>query len=173
MHNRYKYSRPTFGAKIQYAQTPNNSLLTKPSDTRYIQSVTCTFIYYSQAIDPTMIVALNNIASVQFKPTLKTLKKCYRLMDYAATYPNAKLCFFARVIWSCTLIRMLPTLSSLMLAAELQANTSSAIGLLQCLLPFQQESPMHLSWWNVKPYTMWWPPLRRWKLAAFSTMAKW
>ena len=42
-----------------------------------------------------MIVALNDIGAVQSKPTKNTLKKCERLMNYAATYPNAKLRCFA------------------------------------------------------------------------------
>ena len=42
-----------------------------------------------------MIVASNKIASVQAKPTQHTIKKCSCLMDYAATYPCAKLRYFA------------------------------------------------------------------------------
>ena len=42
-----------------------------------------------------MIVALNDIASVQAKPTQNTIEKCKRVMDYAATYPNAKLRFLS------------------------------------------------------------------------------
>ena len=42
-----------------------------------------------------MMVALNEIASVQADPTKHTIKKCSPLMDYAATYPSAKLRFFA------------------------------------------------------------------------------
>ena len=52
------------------------------------------FLYYSRAIEPTMIVTLNNIAAVRSKPTQKMMNKCKRLMDYAATYPIIKLRFF-------------------------------------------------------------------------------
>ena len=69
--------------------------MTNKKETKHVQLVTGTFLYYSCAINPTMIVALNDIAVVQSKPTQKTLQKCDRLINYAATYPNAKLRFFA------------------------------------------------------------------------------
>ena len=80
---------------MQFAQLPDSTTPTDKKETRRVQSVADTFLYYSRAIDPTMIVALNNIVSVQAKPTKNTILKYNRLMDYAATYPNAKLRFFA------------------------------------------------------------------------------
>ena len=91
----HECTKPNFGSKIQFAQLPDTTTPTDKKETQRVQSVAGTFLYYSRAIDPTMIVALNDIASVQAKPTKNTIKKCNRLMDYAATYPNAKLRFFA------------------------------------------------------------------------------
>ena len=42
-----------------------------------------------------MIVAVNELASEQSKPTAKTLKKCNMLLDYAHTYPNPKIRYHA------------------------------------------------------------------------------
>ena len=42
-----------------------------------------------------MLTALQEIASKQARPTEDTLKKCKRLLDYAATYLNAILRFHA------------------------------------------------------------------------------
>ena len=42
-----------------------------------------------------MIVALNDISTVQSKLTHKTISKCNGLMDYSATYPDVKLYYFA------------------------------------------------------------------------------
>jgi hypothetical protein len=47
------------------------------------------FLYYSRAVDPTMLVALNEIASQQEAPTTTTVKKTDMLMDYAHTNPDA------------------------------------------------------------------------------------
>ena len=91
----HTYNRPNFGTKVQYAPNPDTTRAATPKETKHVQSVTGTFLYYCRAIDPMMIVALNDITAVQSKPTVTTLKKCERLMDYAATYPKAKLRFFS------------------------------------------------------------------------------
>ena len=91
----HEFVRPNYGHTIQFAKEPEKSPSTSPKQTKRVQAVAGTFLYYSRAIDPTMIVALNEIASVQSKPTYATIKKCERLMDYAATYPCAKLRYFA------------------------------------------------------------------------------
>ena len=65
------------------------SPLLSPSATQYIQSVTRTFLYYAYAIDPTILPAINELASQQAQPTQNTLKKAQQLLDYMATYPNS------------------------------------------------------------------------------------
>ena len=47
----------------QYTTTPDNKPTLSPYGTKYIQSVTETFLYYARALDTTMIPALNNISS--------------------------------------------------------------------------------------------------------------
>lgn len=49
-----------------------------------------TFLFYGCAVDPNMLVALNKIASEQSKSTQKTVDVCKMNMDYAHTYPDAK-----------------------------------------------------------------------------------
>ena len=53
---------------------------------RYIQSIASTFLYYARALDFTMLMVLNDVATIQAKPTTKTLQECQQLIDYAATY---------------------------------------------------------------------------------------
>ena len=52
-------------------------------------------LYYSRAVDPTMLPALNEIATSQAHPTEKTKAQCKMLLDDAATYPNAKIRYHA------------------------------------------------------------------------------
>ena len=66
-----------------------------PKDTKFIQSVTGSFLYYGRALDNTILPALNEIASEQAQPTQKTMEKAQRLMDYVHTYPNAYIRFHA------------------------------------------------------------------------------
>ena len=70
----HEYTRPQYGVPIQYAKEPDTAPVTSKKDTKHVQSVAGTYLYYSRAIDPTMIVALNDIAAVQSKPTKKNLK---------------------------------------------------------------------------------------------------
>ena len=48
-------------------------------------------MFYARAVDNTMLVALNTLASSQTKGTEKTKKAMNQLLDYAATHPNAKI----------------------------------------------------------------------------------
>ena len=45
-------------------------------------------LYYSRAVDPALLPAINEIAAVQSKPTVDTLNRCQMILDYVATYPN-------------------------------------------------------------------------------------
>ena len=54
-----------------------------------------TFLYYARALDSTMLTALNDIGIQQAHPTVKVKDKLQTLMDYANTYPNVFLRFYA------------------------------------------------------------------------------
>jgi hypothetical protein len=84
-----------YGERIQYAKAPDSSAPLDKKDTKRVQSIVGTFLYYARAIDSTYLTALNEIASQQSKPTQQTLMKCHRLLDYAATYPDAYVRFYA------------------------------------------------------------------------------
>ena len=73
----------------QYATQEDNSPLLSPKETKWVQSVIGSFLYYCRAIDCTISTTLNDLAQQQSQPTVTTREKCNRLMDYLATYPNA------------------------------------------------------------------------------------
>ena len=52
-------------------------------------------MYYSRAVDPTMAPAINDISTEQSAATEDTISKCKMLLDYAATYPEAIIRYFA------------------------------------------------------------------------------
>ena len=60
-----------------------------------MQSTAGTFLYISRAVDPTMIVVLNEIVSEQYSPTTDIIKKTKILMNYSATQPYAVIRFHA------------------------------------------------------------------------------
>ena len=91
----HAWNPPKYGQRVQYALTPDSS---PPLDKRqklYVQSVVGAFLYFARAIDSTLLVALNDIAAHQARPTQFILSKCKQLLDYAATFPNVTLRFHA------------------------------------------------------------------------------
>ena len=90
----HKWTTPTYGQKIQYAHIDDSPFL-NPTDTILVQSINGTMLFYGRAMDCTMLPACNEISTQQAKPTTKTLEACRMLLDYAATYPNAKIRYYA------------------------------------------------------------------------------
>ena len=86
---------PTYGKKLQYALPPETLPLLDKNGTKRVQSITCTFQYYTKGINPPMILEVNELASQQLAPTQETVKRCNMLMDYAHTYPNATIRYHA------------------------------------------------------------------------------
>ena len=58
----------------QYATAPDDAPHLNPTETKHVQSTTGSFLYYGQAVDYTILPALNNIASAQAQPTQKKRK---------------------------------------------------------------------------------------------------
>jgi hypothetical protein len=58
---------------------------------KYIQQVVGSFLYYARAVDPTILMALADIATQQNKPTENTKTRVDQFLDYMATHPMAKI----------------------------------------------------------------------------------
>ena len=84
---------PSYGNKRQYAPCDDTTTFLSKKETKLIQQIVGSLLYYSRAVDPTMMVALNDIGAKQATPTQLTLTQCQMLLDYARTYPNAVLRF--------------------------------------------------------------------------------
>ena len=91
----YPHVPTIYGAKIQYSEQEEPSTPLDKEGTKYVQAVTGTLLYYSRAVDPTMLVALNAIATQQASPTLKTLDRVKQLLDYCASQEEAVLTYHA------------------------------------------------------------------------------
>ena len=61
----------------QYTKSTDDSPLVSPKDTRWIQNVVGTFLYYGRALDYTILPALNEMGLQQHMPTETTRKKCH------------------------------------------------------------------------------------------------
>ena len=79
----------------QLTPLPDDSHLLDPKDTKRVQSIVGALLYYGRSLDNTILPALNDIAMYQACPTQYTMKKCKRLLDYVATFPNVTLRYHA------------------------------------------------------------------------------
>jgi hypothetical protein len=83
-----RYVTPVYGAKTQYA-TKDETLPLMAKQCLTIQKVTGSVLYYARAVDPTVLMPLNDIATEQTKSTEKTQAATNQLLDYLATHPDA------------------------------------------------------------------------------------
>ena len=84
------WRRPKYGSKIIYADLPDTSPVLDDKTKTYIQAVIGTLLYYGRAIDLTFLCALGDIASQQAKPTRNTYDAVTKLLNYAASHPDAQ-----------------------------------------------------------------------------------
>ena len=94
-HAPHAWNEPTYGAKIQYAETEDTSPPLTPKALTRLQQIIGVFLYYARAIDSTMLVALGTLASAQTKGTEATTIATTQLLNYCATHPDAILRYSA------------------------------------------------------------------------------
>jgi hypothetical protein len=85
----HPYTQPNYGAKTQYAPAPDTSPKLDAANTKHIQEVLGTLLYYARAVDSTMLVAIGTLATEQAKGTETTLRHLVHLLNYCATNPEA------------------------------------------------------------------------------------
>ena len=68
----HRWTQPAYGQKTQFAPEPDLTACLDKTGTHYVQSTTGSLLYYSPAVDPTLFVALNKIATSQATPTEQT-----------------------------------------------------------------------------------------------------
>jgi hypothetical protein len=95
-HAPHRWVESAYGSK--QPQTPTAESTAQPLDasgTTRVQAINGTFMYYGRGVDPCILVALNEIASEQAKPTTTTIGKTTMLMDYLHTNPDDVIRFYA------------------------------------------------------------------------------
>ena len=92
-HAPHPYRKPQYGTRIQEATPEDTTTPVPPEIKTKIQQIIGSLLYYGRAVDNTILVALNAIASQQANATKATLSKVHQLLDYVATHPNATLVY--------------------------------------------------------------------------------
>ena len=85
----HQWIPPKYGEKVQYAHEPAPSPSLSTRDTKRVQEIVGTLLYYARAVVPTMLPAINDIASQQSQPTQEMARHLCQLLDYAASNPDA------------------------------------------------------------------------------------
>jgi hypothetical protein len=93
-HTPSKYATPVYGAKTQYATKDETPPLTAKKCLT-IQKLTGSVLYYTRAVDPTVLMPLNDITTEQKKATEKTQAATNQLLDYLETHPYATIRYHA------------------------------------------------------------------------------
>jgi len=93
---------PTFGGKVQYIPDPNYTTALDAADCKCIQEAIGVLLCYVHAINPTMLVTLDSLATMQAKETQATMEALMHLLNYCTTHPDAIIHFHASnmVLWT-------------------------------------------------------------------------
>ena len=90
----HHWTQSAYGQRTKFAPKPDLTSRLNKAGIKYVQSTTGSILYYSCTVNPTLLVALNKIATSQATPTETTKAKVQWLLDYIVTYPNAKIWFY-------------------------------------------------------------------------------
>jgi hypothetical protein len=91
----HTWTKPTYGAPIQLTALLDTTPKLADLEIKRLQQIVGTLLFYARAIDTTMLVALGTLASAQSQGTEATAKAVTRLLNYAASHPDAVLRYHA------------------------------------------------------------------------------
>jgi hypothetical protein len=94
-HAPHTWKPPVYGAKTQYVEHETTSPALSAKDVNKQQQLTGTLLYYTRAVDPTLIMPINVLASEQSRATSYTADKVIKLLNYCNTHPKTKIRYHA------------------------------------------------------------------------------
>jgi hypothetical protein len=94
-HSPHPWNPPIYGAKTQFVSDTEPSPALSDIDINKLQQLTGTLLYYSRAVDPTLIMPINVLASEQSNTTAVTADKVIKLLNYCNTHPETKIRYHA------------------------------------------------------------------------------
>lgn len=92
-HSASVYVPPTYGSTAPQLAVADASAPLSPTAITRVQQVVGVFLWYARAVDPTMMCPVNKISARQATPTVALADAVDRLLDYAASYPNASITY--------------------------------------------------------------------------------
>ena len=86
----------TYCNKKQFSDSAHTLPLLSNAKKTFVQKVITVFLYYTDAVDCTMLVALRLLAAQQASPTKTTLAWIHQFLDYALSHPDVIITHRAR-----------------------------------------------------------------------------
>ena len=90
-HCPYSPNPISYGKDNQAPTPTDDSPLLDAAGKKRIQQIVGSFLYYAHAVDPTILMALSDIATQSSAPTVNTKKRVDQFLDYMWTHPDAKI----------------------------------------------------------------------------------
>jgi hypothetical protein len=97
-HAPHTWNPPIYGAKTQYMEDETTSPALSDKHIDKLQQLTGTLLYYARAVDQTLIMPINVLASEQSKATAVTedkVIKVIKLLNYCNTHPDTEIRYHA------------------------------------------------------------------------------
>jgi hypothetical protein len=94
-HAPHTWNPPIYSAKTQFVNDKTSSPALSDKDVHKLQQLTGTILYYARAVDPTLIMSINVLASEQSNATEVTAYKVIKLLNYCNTHPETKIRYHA------------------------------------------------------------------------------
>jgi hypothetical protein len=94
-HAPYTWNPPIYGAKTQFVNEVTPSPALSDKDVNTLQQLTGMLLYYARAVDTTLIMPINVLASEQLNATEVTADKVIKLLNYCNTHPETKIRYHA------------------------------------------------------------------------------
>jgi hypothetical protein len=76
---------------MQFVSDTKPSPVLSDKDINNLQQLTGKLLYYASAVDPTLIMPINVLASEQSNATEETADKVIKLFNYCKTHPETKI----------------------------------------------------------------------------------
>jgi len=92
-HNPHTWKPPKYGQHAQYVEPTPDLPILPPQRIKRIQKILGSLLYYARAVDHTILMTVNDLASQQSKPTVQTEEKINKLLNYVATHPNSSITY--------------------------------------------------------------------------------
>jgi hypothetical protein len=90
-HAPHTWNPPMYGAKTQFVDDKATSPALSDKDVNILQQLTGALLYNARAVDPTLIMPINVLASEKSNATEVTADKVIKLLNYCNTHPETKI----------------------------------------------------------------------------------